>query len=144
MKMKLKKISFLTVCLGSLLWVGCSDSAPVATKKEPEKPAEAISGESALFRMYQTARSGFSADAQVLKLNSIHLPEVPETPGRCGAWQATFTSANLGKMRTYTYYVVEQEGNSHKGVFAIGDEAWSGHSGQNTAFDIRAASIDST
>jgi hypothetical protein len=144
MEMNLKRIPYLAVCLSGLLWTGCSETAPVAKTKEPEKPPEAISGESALFRMYQTARASFSQDAQVLKMNSIHVAEVPETPGRTGAWQATFTSANLGKTRTYTYSVVEQEGTLHKGVFAIGDEPWSGRSGQNTAFDIRAASIDST
>jgi hypothetical protein len=54
-----------------------------------------------------------------------------------------FTSVSLGKTRTYTYSVVEQEGNLHKGVFSTGDGDWSGHSGVNTAFDLRAASIDS-
>jgi hypothetical protein len=144
MNLNLKKIPFLVVLLVTLLWTACSEPAKPVVKKEPEKPAEPISGESALFKMYQTARASWSPDAQVLKLNSIHVPEVAETPGKTGAWQATFTSANLGKSRTYTYSVVEQEGNMHKGVYGIGDEPWSGHSGVNTAFDIRAASIDST
>jgi hypothetical protein len=93
--------------------------------------------------MYQVARAAWSPDALVLKLNSIHVPDVPAEAGKAGAWQATFVSTNLAKTRTYTYSVVEQEGNLHKGVFSIGEEAWSGRQGVNTAFDIRAASVDS-
>jgi hypothetical protein len=40
--------------------------------------------------------------------------------------------------------VEEQEGNLHKGVFSQGGaEAWSGSSGVDTPFDIRAVSVDS-
>jgi hypothetical protein len=144
MNLSLKRISFLAVLLSALIGIGCSESAPPAAKKEPEPPAEAISGESALYKMYQAARASWSPDAKVLKLNSIHVADVPETPGKTGAWQATFTSDKLGKSRTYTYSVVEQEGTLHKGVYGIGDEAWSGRSGANIAFDIRSASVDST
>jgi hypothetical protein len=140
MKMNNSKIPFLA-CLASLLWVGCSETSQPAAKKEPEKPAEAVTGQSGLFKMYQKART-WASDVQVLKVNSIHLADVPETPGKAGAWQGIFTSVTLGKMQTYTYSVVEQEGNLHKGVFSLGEQSWSGSQGVNTAFDIRAASID--
>ncbi len=135
----MKKIPLLSVCLSSLLYIGCSEPAHPVAKKEPEKPAEAVTGKSALFKMYQKART-WSGDALVLKLNSIHLADVPEVPGKAGAWQATFASTNLGKTQTYTFSVVEQEGNLHQGVFSLGDQAWSGSAG---AFDFRSASIDS-
>jgi len=138
----MKKIPFLAVCLSSLLWIGCSEPPHPAAKKEPEKAAEPISGQSALFKMYQKART-WSADAQALKLNSMHVADVPDAPGKTGAWQATFTSANLGKTQTYTYSVVEEEGNLHQGVFSLGEQPWSGSQGVDTPFDIRAASIDS-
>lgn len=140
----MKKTPFLVACLSSLLWIGCSEPPKPVAKKEPEKPAEAVSGQSALFKMYQVARASWSADAQVLKVNSIQVADVPAAVGKAGAWQATFTSANLGKARTYTYSVVEQEGTLHQGVFGIGEEAWSGSSGANTAFDFRAVSVDSS
>jgi hypothetical protein len=142
MKMHTRKPSYLAVCLVSLLWIGCSPSPGPAAKKEPEKPPEAVSGQSGLFRMYQKART-WAPDAQVLKLNSIRLADVPSTPGKFGAWQATFTSASLGKMQTFTFSVEEQEGNLHKGVFSSDVQPWSGSQGQNTAFDIRAVSTDS-
>ena len=138
-----EEVSFAGGLPLSLLWVSCSEPPKPVAQKEPEKPAEPASGQSALYKMYQVARAAWSADAQVLKLNSIHLPDVPAEAGKAGAWQATFTSANLGKTRTYTYSVEEQEGNLHKGVFSLGEEPWSGRQGVNTAFDIRAVSIDS-
>lgn len=133
---------FFAVCLVSLLGIGCSESPAPAAKKEPEKPPEAVSGQSALFKMYQKART-WAPDAQVLKMNSIRLADVPATPGKSGAWQGSFTSASLGKMQTYTFSVEEQEGNLHQGVFSAGQESWSGSQGLNTAFDIRAVSVDS-
>jgi hypothetical protein len=39
--------------------------------------------------------------------------------------------------------VVEQEGNLHKGTFALGEENWSGKQGVNSSFDIRSVSVDS-
>jgi hypothetical protein len=143
-QMNTKNVPFLAVGLYSLLSIGCSEPPKPVAKKEPEKPAEAVSGQSALYKMYQVARASWSGDAQVLKLNSIHVADVPADIGKAGAWQATFTSASQGKAHTVTYSVVEQEGNLHKGVFSLGDEAWSGRQGVNTAFDIRAASIDSS
>jgi hypothetical protein len=139
----MRKFPFLAVCLASLLAVGCSESPQPVAKKEPEKPPEAISGQSALYKMYQVARASWSGDAQVLKLNSIRVADVPGEPGKAGAWQATFASTSQGKTKTYTYSVVEQEGNLHKGVFSLGEEPWSGRSGVNTAFDIRAVAVDS-
>ena len=138
----MRRTPFLGVCLVSLLWIGCSEPPKPEAKKEPAKPAEPITGRSALFSMYQKART-WSLDAQVLKLNSIHLPDVPSAPGKEGAWQASFTSANLGKMVTYTYSVVEEEGNLHKGVFSTGEQTWSGPQGVDTPFDIRAVLVDS-
>ena len=142
MKTNMRKTSLLGVCLVSLLWIGCSEPSKPAAKKEPEKPAEPVTGRSALFSMYQKART-WSLDAQVLKLNSIHLSDVPSAPGKEGAWQGVFTSANLGKMQTYTYCVVEEEGNLHKGVFSTGEQSWSGPQGVNAPFDMRAVLIDS-
>jgi hypothetical protein len=138
----MKKLLFLTVCISSFLLMSCSETSQPVAKKEPEKPAEPISGQNALFKMYQVARV-WSGDAQVLKLNSIHNAEVPSVPGKAAAWQATFTSEKMGKARTYTYSVVEQEGTLHKGAFGIGEEGWSGKSGINSSFDIRAVSTDS-
>ena len=125
-----------------LMLTSCSEPPPAAVKKEPEK-IEPSSGQSALFKMYQTARAAWSPDAEVLKMNSIHLPEVPTVPGKAGAWEATFTSAKLGRSRSYTYSVIEGQGNLHKGVFGGPEENWSGPVGNTSSFPFIGVKIDS-
>ena len=139
MELPIKKMPLLAVCLTSLLWIGCSEPSKPVAKKEPEK-VEPVTGQSALFKMYGKART-WAPDAQVFKVSNVPLADVPAPPGKSGAWQASFTSASLGKMQNYSYSVAEEE-NVHKGVFSLGEQSWSGSSGSNTAFDIRAASID--
>ena len=139
----MRSLTFPVTCALFLLLQGCSDS-PTATgaKKEAEKPPEPVGGQSALYKMYQVARS-WAPDAQVLKLNSIPLSEVPNVPrGKAAAWQATFTSAARSQARSYTYSIVESQGNLHKGVFAGLEEAWSGPHGVTAPFPIMAVKIE--
>ncbi|MEI9977091.1 MAG: hypothetical protein WDO73_36595 [Ignavibacteriota bacterium] len=68
--------------------------------------------------MYQKART-WASDAQVLKLTSVHLADIPAPPGKSGAWQGAFTSTSLGKMQTYSFSIAEEE-NVHQGVFSLG------------------------
>ena len=130
-----------SLILGSallLILAGCSEQPGPAEKKEPPKPVEPVSGQTALFRMYQVARS-WAPDTQVLKMNSIHLLEVPSVPGQAGAWEATFTSASKGRAKTYTYSVVESPGNLHQGVFGGPEEDLSA---QAQPFLIAAVKVD--
>ncbi|HUB82885.1 MAG TPA: hypothetical protein VMB03_29000 [Bryobacteraceae bacterium] len=137
-----RRISLLAACLVPLLLIGCSESPAPSAKKEPEKPPEPVTGQSALFKMYQKART-WAPDAQVLKMNSMNVSGITAPPGKAGAWQATFTSANQGKMATYTYSVVEQE-DVHKGVFPVGgSSSFSGSEGVDKPFEIQAVSVDS-
>jgi len=122
-----------------LTLAGCSEQ-PVTEAKKAETPAEPVTGQTALFRMYQVARS-WAPDVNVLKLNSIHLTEVPEVRGKAGAWQATFTSASTSMARSYTYSVIEGEGNLHQGVFPGPQESWSGP--LSKAFLISTVKTDS-
>src|SRR5436309_36821 len=124
-----------------LLLTGCSEPTKTTEKKEPEK-LEPATGQSALYKMYQMARS-WAPDCQVLKMNSIMLSEVPTVPpGTAAAWQATFTSAARSQARSYTYSIVESQGNLHKGVFAGLEEGYSGAHGGNTPFLMLAVKID--
>jgi len=134
----MRKLSSIVGCALLLLLAGCSEQPQTAEKKEPPKPAEPVTGLTALFRMYQVARS-WAPDAQVLKMSSIHLLEVPSVPGQAGAWEAVFTSANMGRARTYTYSVIESPGNLHQGVFAGQQEALGA---QAQPFLIAAVKVD--
>jgi hypothetical protein len=117
----MRKLSLILGCALLAILTGCSEQPQTPEKKEPPKPAEPVTGLTALFRMYQVARS-WAPDVQVLKMNSIHLLEVPSVPGQAGAWEVTFTSVNKGRARMYTYSVVESPGNLHQGVFAGQEE----------------------
>src|SRR5690349_14220769 len=100
-----------------LLLTGCSDTSTPAAKKEPEKQLEPATGQSALFKMYQVARS-MGTDVMVLKMNSITMNEVPNVPrGKAAVWEATFVSASNSQSRRYTYSIIEQLPTFHKGVF---------------------------
>ena len=85
----MRKLTLLMGCALVLILSGCSETPQTAAKKEPEKPAEPITGQSALYRMYGAART-WASDAQVLKLTSSLLSEVPNVPaGKAAAWEAT-------------------------------------------------------
>ena len=137
----MKKLSFLPGCALVLVLAGCSQPAPTA-KKEAETPPEPIGGLSAFWKMYAVARSAWDPSCEVLKMGSIPLPQVPEVRGKAAAWEATFVSTSRGKSRSYTYSVVEAEGNLHKGVFAGLEEPWSGPSGQYLTFTPLAVKVD--
>src|ERR1700759_5270252 len=136
----MRKLFTLLTGVLMLLLTSCSDT-PTATKKEAEKPLDPISGQSALFKMYQGARS-WSPDVQILKMSSIPLSEVPSVPrGKAAAWQATFTSGSRAQLRSYTYSIVEAPGNLHKGVFAGQEEGWTAKN-QSALFLMAAVKVD--
>src|ERR1019366_8659919 len=123
----MRKLSLILACALLLMLTGCSEQPQPAKKKDPPKPAEPVTGQTALYRMYQVVRS-WAPDAQVLKMNSIHLLEGPSAPGEARACAATITSASRGRARTYSYSVIESPGNLHQGVFG----------GQQEVLDARA------
>lgn len=109
-----------------LLLSSCSETPQPTEKKaaEPAKPPEPVAGKYALYQMYTAARGVLGADIEPVKMNSINLAGVKAEPGKAAAWQCTFVSPRAGKARSYTYSVIESEGNLHKGVFAGLDESY--------------------
>src|ERR1700753_3852906 len=103
-------------CLAAVL-AGC-DTAPVPQKK-PEPPPEPLTGETALFHMYQVARASWARDVMVEKMTSMQVSGVPDPPpGRANAWEGVLNSPSLAGSRSYTDSIVEQLPDLHKGVFA--------------------------
>jgi hypothetical protein len=126
-----------------LILCACSE-APKETAekpKEPEKPAEPVTGRYAFQQMFVSAR-GWATDAQVLSVSSIRLPEVKSAAGKAGAWQAIFVSEGHRKQRMYTYSVIETAGNLHKGVFAGLEDTYSGPRGLAKPFPAVAVRTD--
>src|SRR5260370_14273618 len=132
---------FPAIALLAIL-TACSDTpTTTAVKKEPEK-LELVRGQTAVFKMYQMARA-WAPDAQVMTMQSMHLSEVKDgAPGTAPAWQATFVSAAKSQSRSYTFSIVEAEGNLHKGAFAGPEQGWSGGpSGPSSPFLMAAVKI---
>src|SRR3954465_11359288 len=138
----MRKLLF-PLCGALLLLTACSETTKTAEKKKEAEKLEPITGQSALYKMYQVARS-WAPDAQVLKMNSLMLSEVPDVPkGTGAAWQATFVSAARSQSRSYTWSSVESQGNLHKGVFAGIEEGWNGpRGGTNQPFLMLAVKKD--
>jgi hypothetical protein len=137
--------TFLFPLCGALLvaLAGCSETPAPTAKKEPEKAPEPVTGLSALFKMYQVARS-MGPDTRILKMNSMMLSEVPNVPrGKAPAWEASFVSPEHSQSRSYTFSIIELAGqNLHKGVFAGPEEGWTGPRGNNTPIAIADVKID--
>jgi hypothetical protein len=70
------------------------------------------------------------------------MPGVTPQPGRAAAWEAIFISPSKRRARTYTFSVVEGEGNLHEGVFGGLEEGWSGPTGVTKPFSIQAVKVD--
>jgi hypothetical protein len=138
MKLSMKYSRFLPACGLVLLMAGCSEQ-PSASAKKLEK-VDPVTGQSALFKMYQVARS-WASDVQVVQMKSIHLTDVPALRGAAGAWEVSFYSPSKSAQRNYTYSVEESDANLHQGVFPGQEESASGTS--STAFLIGAVKTDS-
>jgi hypothetical protein len=130
----------ISMCGLALVLAACSDQ-PEKAEKKVEKPALPVTGQSALFHMYQVARS-WGSDVRILQMHSMHLTEVPDVHGKAGAWQATFASDSRNQARVYTYSIIDAEPNLHQGVFPSQPESWAGPGSGNEPFLIAAVKID--
>jgi hypothetical protein len=132
------RYSFL---LPVLFLAACSSaSTPVATKKKEEKPPTPVSGQSAVFYMFQSARM-WSKDAEILFATNMNIDEVKSEPGKYGAWRADFVSDTRHQMKSYTYSVVETT-IVHKGVYSTGEKAWA-RTPRQRKFPIQVLKTDS-
>lgn len=124
-----------------ILLTGCAEEPKV---KKEEKPPEPVSALKAFYTIYSNART-WATDAQVLDINSIDLDEKHMCKeGKCWAWSVNLISPSKGKLKNYTYSVLEWEGNLHQGVFSSLDENFRGSRGQEKPFLIQALKKDST
>src|SRR3954451_21822312 len=93
----------------------CSETPSTPTaKKEPEK-IEPVTGQSAVFKMYQMARA-WAPDAQLMKMQSMRLTEVKDgPPGTAPAWQAHVVAAPKSKSPSPAFPTVQAARNRGKG-----------------------------
>jgi hypothetical protein len=138
--MNFQKLYILPATAVFALLAGCSSQAPAP--KKAAKPIVAVSGQTAAFEMYKTART-WNNDATLLRLENLDIPEAKAEPGKYGAWKATFVSFNKKLKREFTYSVAESSAGVHKGVFPGSEMAYVANN-QNRIFPIVDVKIDST
>lgn len=124
-----------------MLLAGCAEPPKKDAPKEPPKPAAPVSGRQAFQYVYPAART-WAPDAQPIQGRNLNLPEPKSEKGRCAAWEFTFASAAKGRTKSWTYSVVEAEGNLHKGTFAGPEAGFAGSIGQARPFSTFALKID--
>jgi len=140
--MKTLLVATAATCVAML--ISCSETPQKTEQKaaEPVKPPEPVAGKYALYQMYTAARGALGADIEPVQMKSVRLADIKAEPGKSGAWQVTFVSARAQKARSYTYSIIESEGNLHKGVFAGHDESWSGGGRGPKPFPMAAVKTD--
>jgi hypothetical protein len=124
-----------------LLAVACSEAPRTATKKEPEKPPEAVTAQSAVMQMYIQARA-WAPDVKLYRVGDLDMKEIKSEGGKAGAWQCVFVSESRRAARTYTYSVMTTSGLT-KGISSSPEESWS-PSGQSKPFPIQSFKVDAT
>jgi len=127
--------------LAALLLAACTSEAPKAQQKKAKAPPELIGAQSAFFRILGPART-WAQDLQVLRMEPVALPEMKEKDGKWPAWRVQLVSASRGRMKTYSYSVLEAEG-IHEGVYGSNEESFAGPRGQTIPFLFQAFKTDS-
>lgn len=138
--MNFQKLYILPAAIGFAILAGCSPEAPKDAAKKAAKPIVAVSGQTALFEMYKTARS-WNSDATILRLENLDIPEAKPEPGKYGAWKATFVSFEKKRKREFMFSVAESSAGVHRGVFP-GEEMGYIANVQNRIFNIADVKID--
>lgn len=133
-------------CLITLLLflAACGDQLEKKSTKEgaPPAPPQPVTARFAFQRLSMQARL-WAADAQLLRIYSANLKEVPNLDGKYPVWHATFVSTQLKKARSFSYSVVDSPGNAHAGVLRGREESWLGPAGQAQPFALQMLKVDS-
>ena len=135
----------LSHCASDLVSGGLRRAAKTtkpAKEAAPAPPPQPVTARFAFQRLSIQARV-WAADAQLLRIYSANLKEVPSVDGKYPAWHATFVSAQLKKARSFSYSVVDSPGNVHAGVLRGREESWLGPTGQAQPFPLQMLKVDS-
>jgi hypothetical protein len=116
--------------------------AQVETKQEPAKPPEPVTAQTAFYEMYKPART-WAPDLLALSLISNEVPSMKSEDGKFPMWTAVFVSPSRREARTFTYSVVDDGANVHKGVSVGGAEPWSGATPKSSPFQTTGFAVNS-
>jgi hypothetical protein len=92
--------------------------------------------------MYKPART-WAPDLLALSLISNEVPSMKSADGKFPMWTAVFVSPSLHQARTFTYSVIDDGANVHKGVNVGGEESWTGATPKSSPFQTTDFAVDS-
>jgi len=120
----MRKLSLILGCALLSILTGCFGAAPDGLKRRNRQSPSSRSPDRPRFTGCTRWSGPGHPTAQVLKMNSIHLLEVPLGPRTGRRWEATFCLPPAKDARgTYTYFRGRvAHGNLHQGVFAGPEE----------------------
>lgn len=98
----MKKLSVAILAAGLMASCSSPPSQPAPAEKPQPKPPEQITGSSAFFKCYISAR-GWAADAQPYRVESQPTNDSKGRDGKAAEWRAGFASPSLHTTRPYTW-----------------------------------------
>lgn len=133
---------FLLVSCGQAPQPPSTVAASMATDKAQPEAASSVTGKTAFFEMYKTART-WSRDLVPLTLQSKPTPGTTIESGSAVLWSATFASPSRREVRTLTYCAIAKPPEHYKGVSVGNSVPWGGPTSDALPFDTYEVAIDS-
>ena len=131
--MKMKNL-FVSILAAGLM-AGCSSepSKPATAEKPQPKAPQAITGSSAFFKCYISAR-GWAPDAQPYRVESHPEADSKGRDGKAAQWRAGFASPSLRTTKSYTW----ENGDISHGV----DDTYSPTNSSTQIFNVQFLKTD--
>jgi hypothetical protein len=93
-----------------------------------------------MFRCYQATRS-WADDIQILRVQNLHIKDMPAPAGKAYAWRTEFVSPTRKRMKACTFSTTAADGIL-EGIYNAGEEAFSGPTKVAQPFIIQALKKD--
>ncbi len=119
-----------------------SETSTEATTKEAAGPPQPVSGKTAYWEMYKSART-WATDLQPLSLVAKEIPGIKNEDGKAAMWEATFASPSQQQARVFTYAIVAHPPDIYKGVTIGRPLPWSGPTSAVMPFQMSQVTVDS-
>jgi len=141
------KIALTSVAL--LLLTACSSSPKTGSgaefqpaAKAAPKPAEYLTGRTALQKMYISAR-GWAGDVQLFRLQSQFTADAPTSEGKAGLWRASFASPSKRMMKLFVWSGLVGPDAPEQGVSFSAEDTWNPTNSSTRIFDLGFLKVDS-
>lgn len=136
------------VVIAVLALAACSEApkpSTTAATTEPAKeagPPQPITAKTAYWEMYKLAHS-WAADMMPISLASKEIPGYKNEDGKAAMWVGTFASPGKREYRVFTYAIVSQDPDIHKGVSVGNSIPWGGPTREVMPFTSSDFAVDS-